>query len=175
MRAAEDSPFEPRPCLRIAVRADVPAVVDVVNLAFEHEGWLIPGPRLDADVAEHEVVGPLLVTFVATLRDAIVGTVRVRFDDDDGAPREIPELGLLAVHPNARGRGLGALLVRAAEGLAFRAGAGAIELYCGRELGLEPYYLGLGYQRIGEDFGPRYGSYRPFTLVTLRRSLGGPS
>ncbi|HSD86114.1 MAG TPA: GNAT family N-acetyltransferase [Kofleriaceae bacterium] len=157
--------------IRFARVSDVPVVVELVNLAFEHEGWLIPGPRLcDAD-ATRELFGPDLITLVATLEDTVVGAVRVRFADEHRQPCATPELGLLAVHPDAQARGLGSMLVRAAERLARGAGCDAIELKCGRELGLEAYYKALGYEWVDEEFGPKFGSYRPFTLVTLQRRL----
>ena len=171
MRAAEASGFGACPKIRIAIRADVPAIVELVNRAFEHEAWLIPGPRLHAAEASRELVDPSLVALVATLRDVIVGVVRVRFDDAGRGPRAIPELGLLAVDPDAQGRGIGAMLVRAAEQLARQAGCAAIELHCGRELGLEAYYTALGYAWVAEELGSMFGSYRPFTLVTLQRKL----
>jgi len=172
MRAAEDSPIGTRLGLRVAVRSDVPAIVELVNLAFEHECWLIPGPRLHPAEAYREIIDPSLVTLVATLRDAVVGTVRVQFDDECGRPRANPELGLLAVHPRAQGRGIGTMLVRAAERLARLGGCAAIELHCGRELGLEAFYRSLGFEWVAEHFGSKFGSHRPFTLVTLQRRLG---
>ena len=155
--------------LRGAVSSDVPALVDLVNAAFEHERWLIPGPRLPSADGARELLGAGLVTLVATLADELVGTVRVRFEDEHGADLVTPELGYLAVHPAAQGRGIGSRLVRAAEEVARCAGCDAIELRCGRELGLEPYYAALGFERVAEELASRYGSYRPFTLVTLER------
>lgn len=160
------------PTLREAVGPDVTTLVQIVNEAFDHERWLLPGPRLRDEDGVRELLGPEVVTIVAAVERELVGLVRVRLQDERGETLATPELGLLAVRSAAQGCGIGARLVRAAEEVARCAGRDAIELRCGRELGLEVYYQSLGYARIGEQLAAHFGSYRPFTLVTLERRWG---
>lgn len=164
-RGAEES------ALRFVRPRDVPALVDLVNRAYEHERWLIPGPRLLARDVDREWFAPHIMAIVATMRGAPIGTVRVRFADEHGRALAIPELGLLAVDPTIQRRRIGKQLVRGAEDIARNSGHAVIELRCGHELGLEAYYRALGYERVDAEYGTKFGSFQPFTLVTMRRRL----
>lgn len=152
--------------IRAASLADVPGLVPVVNRAYEHERWLIPGPRTTERELAAEILEERSVVLVASVADAPVGTVRVRPLEPEEA-----ELGLLAVDPALHHRGLGAALVAAAERWGKEAGFLALRLECGRELGLVPFYAGLGYTVVKEDLGVHLSSFRPFTLVTMRKEL----
>ena len=109
---------------------------------------------------------------VAEHGDELVGVVRVRVVRDRAASG-VATLGLLAVEPGRQGRGVGARLVAAAERTAAAAGCAQIDLACGRELGMDDFYSALGYGTIATDWGARWGSTLPFTLVTMRKELRG--
>jgi len=78
-------------------------------------------------------------------------------------------LGKLAVRRDARGRGIGAALVRRALAMAADEGATAVELQVRVELvENRAWFAGLGFVRSGES---AHAGYRRPTSVTMRRSL----
>jgi ribosomal protein S18 acetylase RimI-like enzyme len=99
----------------------------------------------------------LAVVLVAIEDGRIVGTVTLeldgRIDDDHGtlAPDEA-HIRMLGVHPYARGRGIGPLLMAACEDRARTAGRTLITLNtAGRMEAAQRMYGSLGYER-GEDW-----------------------
>jgi predicted N-acetyltransferase YhbS len=169
-------PREPSAALRAQTRIrparpdDVAELLEIINLAYVRERWLIPGPRIDLAELEHELASPQSSFLVAESGGQRQGTVRVRWtiDDPDAA---VPQLGLLAVHPRAQGAGLASLLVQALESLVSDAGHDALYLECGRELGLTGYYERLGYCEVRASIAERWGSKQPFALVTMKKAL----
>lgn len=105
--------------LRPAADGDVPAVVDLVQLAYRGEGgWtteahLVDGHRTDAAEVRGMLADPAVTLLVAESEGAILGCCYTHRDpaDADGATRA--ELGLFAVHPAAQSRGLGGRLLEA--------------------------------------------------------------
>ena len=97
------------------------------------------------------------IVLVAIEDDRIVGTVTLeldgRIDDDHGtlAPHEA-HIRMLGVRPDARGRGIGSLLMAACEERARTAGRTLITLNtAGRMEAAQRMYGALGYDR-GEDW-----------------------
>lgn len=97
------------------------------------------------------------IVLVATEDGRILGTVTLeldgRIDDDHGtlAPDEA-HIRMLGVHPDARGRGIGALLMSASEARARTAGRTLVTLNtAGRMEAAQRMYESLGYER-GEDW-----------------------
>jgi predicted GNAT family N-acyltransferase len=74
----------------------------------------------------------------------VVGTCRVLIDHETG------RLGRMAVDPAARGRGLGAAILAAAERSATVAGARLMRLHAQRYI--EHLYAAAGYRPYGEPF-----------------------
>jgi predicted N-acetyltransferase YhbS len=158
------SPTDVAPCVRCARKGELLALVATINRAFTREAWLIPGPRISLDELVLDVVRAGTTLLVAHQDGEIAGVVRVRT-----AP-PIAEIGLLGVEPARQGRGIGALLMGAAERAAAGAGCKEMELLCGRELGMDAYYAALGYRAIAAAWGAHFGSLSPFTLVTMRKA-----
>ncbi len=154
--------------LREAKLADVAELVRLVNLAFEREAWLIPGPRVTLAELTFDVMDPSAVVMVAELDRALGGILRARLDGPD-SEGPYPSLGLLAVHPDAQRRGLGAKLVASGEDAARH--RRIVHLQCGRELGMERFYERLGYEVVAVEFGRHFGSTQPFSLITMRKVL----
>ena len=107
-------------------------------------------------MADVEARAGLARVLVATEAGRIVGTVTLeldgRIDDDHGtlAPDEA-HIRMLGVHPDARGRGIGALLMAACEQRARSAGRTLITLNtAGQMEAAQRMYESLGYER-GED------------------------
>ena len=157
--------------IRSARREDVPALTGVVNRAFAHEEWLIPGPRVTepALLADLDASGTVLL--LAAQGDRILAAVRVSPHKDG---ERVAEMGLLSVDPEAQGTGIGTRLVAAAEDWARSEGHRRMRLRCGVELGLATYYSRLGYRAVLEDVGAHFNARRPFTLVTMEKDLADP-
>ncbi len=152
---------------------------DIVNAAYE-EGeaglWLPGHVRVTATAIARCIARGELAAAHADAR--VVGCVRV-----------LPgELGLLAVAPDATGRGVGGALVAFAEETARARGADAmrLELLVPR-VGTHPakerlhkWYTRLGYRVVGRaEFGSAYPEIAPrlgvpCDLVVYEKSLGGP-
>lgn len=93
--------------------------------------------------------------FIACLGDEVVGAVRVvieppGFEGTDAAHGAITHLGRLAVLPEQRGQGIGALLVAAVESHAESIGLSAV--YLGAQAHALGFYEALGYRAYGEEF-----------------------
>ena len=147
--------------LRPATEADVAAITDLVDAAYQpyvERIGMRPGP-MDEDY--REVVGYLQVT-VAESEGALVGVLVLGTTPDGFLIHNV------AVHPAHRGKGLGRALLELAESEARKAGFDSIYLFTHEGL-LESRAL---YERIG------YVEYerRPlegFSLVFMRKALAG--
>ncbi len=104
--------------------------------------------------------------FVAVQGDLLVGTVLLFPADShltgpDGVEVSLiwPEIRLLAVVPTARGRGVGAALIRECLRRAQRAGAGAVTLHTTDIMRVaQDMYVRMGFDRAPEiDFQPAPG------------------
>lgn len=145
--------------LRPARNEDADGIRAVVAAAYEHYIERMgkpPGPMLDdyeRVVREHRVR-------VAVEGDAIIG-VAVLIESDDGIL-----LDNVAVSPDHQGRGLGRLLIEAAEEEARDLGYGSIELYT-HELMTENIAL---YTRMGyREFARR--TVKGYDRVYMRKPL----
>lgn len=96
--------------------------------------------------------------FVAVEDRSVVGTCRVLLRDG------VARLGRMAVEPDERGRGLGALLLAEAERGALAAGATQVRLHA--QAKAVPLYARGGYEQVGEPFVEEGIDH-----VTMERSL----
>ena len=141
----------------------MPAVVQLINQAYQRETWLLPGPRMDEPRLYEELHDAATTLILAEIDDALAGGVRLR---EDGA-----YFGLLAVAPHAQGNGLASMLVVRAEAEAIARGRDVLHMDCAKELGLPAFYESLGYVVDSEELGTRWGSLQPFTLVLMSKAL----
>ena len=86
--------------------------------------------------------------FVAEDAAGIVGTVQVILDQPENQPHRA-DIAKMLVHRRARGRGLGAALMRAAEEGARTAGKSLLVLDTATGSDAERLYRRLGWQRVG--------------------------
>jgi N-acetylglutamate synthase-like GNAT family acetyltransferase len=132
---------------RRARERDIPALVQLINHAYEIEAFFVSGDRTDvAEVAELYAAGDFFVLDGAP--DApLVGCVYVAARPDARA-----YLGLLSVEPGAQKAGVGRRLVEVAETHARGLGARFMELRVVdvREE-LPVWYEKLGYKMTGEE------------------------
>lgn len=136
----------PRPdesvSLRVALRADIPALVRLINAAFVVEQFVFEGDRINAEETRAFMeTGSFLVAEGA---DGFAGCVYLEIRDGRGY------LGLLAVDPARQGTGLGRKLVGAAEDYFRNQECCAVDLrVISQRTPLPPFYRRLGYVEIG--------------------------
>lgn len=94
--------------------------------------------------ADRDGLDDLAIQIVAVESGRVIGTCRVLVDGDVG------RLGRMAVETGARGRGLGAAILAAAERSARDAGARLMRLHAQRYI--EDMYAAAGYTPYGEPF-----------------------
>ncbi len=97
-----------------------------------------------APAAERDGLDDQAIQIVAVESGRVIGTCRVLVDG------EIARLGRMAVEARARGRGIGAAILAAAERSARRAGARLMRLHAQRYV--EDLYVAAGYIARGEPF-----------------------
>jgi ribosomal protein S18 acetylase RimI-like enzyme len=169
---------------RRAVRADVPAIVSLVESAYRGDasrvGWtteadLLDGQRTDADEVAHLVDGPRTQILLAEGAGGLLGCVLLK---DEGARVYI---GMFAVRPGGQGQGVGRALLAEVERVSreelHRREARMTVLVQRTEL--IAWYERRGYQRTGEHEpfpydDPRMGLPRRDDLQfeVLRKQLG---
>jgi predicted N-acetyltransferase YhbS len=126
-----------------AYRLEQPA--DAPTIDALHEQLFPPGWRKRAAaVLRDGVPADPDLSFVATISDAIVGSVRMTPITIGGRPALL--LGPLVVRPECKGQGAGRKLVRIALEAAAKAGHAVVML-----VGDLPYYGPLGFEFLGRD------------------------
>lgn len=156
--------------MRIRLLADEPWAVEPLARAF-FEAWPgVPGQAsLEATVARFEACrnrDALPLALVAVEGGEAAGTVGLRMDSISTRPALGPWLAALWVEPARRGRGLGARLVRAAEGEARRLGLAT--LHAGTSTA-ESLFVRLGWRVVERT------TYHGEALAILRWEAGGPA
>ncbi len=166
------------PSIRPATAADVPAIVALINRAYRgdtaragwtHEADYLSGPRLDVTEVDAIVADPAGVMLLAENDSGLVACIQVR---DAGGGTAY--LGLLAVEPSTQARGLGRVMLAAAEDHARTIGATRIEMtVVNRRTELIGYYERRGYKRTGEvrPFPPELIEAVPLTLLVLTKPV----
>jgi GNAT superfamily N-acetyltransferase len=137
-----------------ALRGLVPALSDILAdcvAGGASVSFMAPYSRSDAaafwsKVAEAADAGTVSV-IVAELDGRAVGTVQVAYDMPPNQPHR-GEVRKLLVHRAARGRGIGTLLMQAAEREAAAHGRSLLVLDTA-SAAAEHIYAGLGWQRVG--------------------------
>ena len=146
--------------------ADVPALVRIVNAAFQVEASFVRGERTDeGEIRTRLAKGRFLVA-----------------EDGEGPPRgcvvlegdrEPGTFGLLSVSPEVQGRGLGRRLVALAEAHLLAAGRSEVEIAVVSERReAMAFYSTLGYVPVGTAPFPRPEILKvPCHFVRMRRDL----
>lgn len=134
------------PRIREARIGDIPTLVNLIrSLGYEvdEEGL---GARL------HDLAGQGRPPLVAET-DRIVGCITLGMTPVLHRPRPVGRMTMLVVAEDARGRGFGRLLVKAAEDRLREAGCGLIEVTSNlRRADAHAFYERLGYERTSYRF-----------------------
>jgi GNAT superfamily N-acetyltransferase len=151
--------------IREADAADLPSLLELVNAAYRPaEGHLIEGDRLsELELRDHFARGRFLIASRDGEPPAACVFVEPKAD-------RRASLGLLAVDPSAQRRGLGRIMMAAAERLCLTAGCHAIDiLIVNLRTELPPFYASMGFVPDGttpfED--PRQLTPLHFIRMTL--------
>ena len=165
MTAPTNAP-EPLASIRKATERDLPALTRLINAAFVVEQVAFDGDRVDEiGVRGYMSRGHFLL---AENSDSFVGCVFIEQRGDRAY------LGLLSVEPTLQGRGLGRLLVAAAEELARSLGSHIMDLriISPRADQLLPFYERLGYTFIrNEPYPPTVVAKIPSHYLLMSKSL----
>ncbi len=154
--------------LRPAHPGDLPAIKDVIDLAYRVEDFFIDGNRTDG-----EDLAALLRQHTFLLAESpereLLGSVFVRVTPPRGY------FGMLSVHPVAQGSGLGRFLVRAAERYCRDRGCTDMDLsVVNLRSELRPWYARLGYAECGTEPFVETGKLKqPAHFVLMTRRIDG--
>jgi GNAT superfamily N-acetyltransferase len=144
---------------------DVESLVRLINSAFRVEQPFIEGDRIDAEgVRSYMTKGKFLVVEDS---DGLAGCVYVEIRRDRGY------LGLLGVHSQRQGTGLGRKLMDAAENFFREAGCVAVDLrIISARAPLPAFYRHLGYRETGTaPFAPDVPLKVPCHYILMSKSL----
>ena len=171
------SPYKITP----AVPAEMPSLVKLVNSAYRgdaaRQGWTHEADLIEGNSRTNEkdllslVSDPQSVILLCKIANALAGSVYLKRQGSD------LYLGMLSVAPHLQGKGIGKLLLTAAEDYAREQGCGAIKMtVISVRSELIAWYGKYGYRPTGErepfpdnnEFGtPR----QPLEFVVLKKTL----
>ena len=131
--------------VRMATTADAALVTGLLKAFFSHEGRVVPHLAQNVDA----ILDDPGRGFFTIADEAGVASTTIRISASGGASAEIEEIW---VQPSARGRGLGARLLRTAIAECRRRGIESIELRVtpdDQELGIPDFYAKQGFEHGG--------------------------
>ncbi len=144
---------------------DVPAIVALVNAAYEVEAFFVEGPRVESEEIERDQRAGRL--FVGRSRSgALEGCVFYEGRSSHGY------FGLLAVDPRAQGRGLGRQLVAFVEDRAREEGLERMRIaVVNLRTELPAWYEALGYRSVGTEAFESPRKRQPAHFVIYEKQL----
>ena len=153
--------------LRQATAADIPAMMEVVNAAFEVEAFFVNRPRTHLQqLAEHLQSGHFLLAHQGA---QLLASVYCELRGQRGY------IGMLAVHPGHQHTGLGRAMMQAAESFLRASGCCVAELsVVSVRTPLLPLYRKLGYVEVGAEEPPeelRQKLTTPVQLIKMEKPL----
>lgn len=152
--------------IRTAQDEDIPAIVELVNLAYRVEDFFINGNRThEGEVRELLEDDDFLLA--EDEQGRLMACVHVATKGEHGY------FGMLSVHPEAQGTGLGRQMIAAAEGRARDCGCEAMDItYVNLREELPPFYSKFGYRETGAiPFPHPWKLTQPAHLVTMSKPL----
>jgi GNAT superfamily N-acetyltransferase len=157
--------------VRVATSADVDALVTVINRAYRVEDFFVFGDRIGAADVAAKMAGTgalfLVSDDAASEQTRLASAVYVRVTGDRGY------FGPLAVDPECQGRGLGKLMVAAAESHCRAQGCRHMDIdVVNLRTELTPFYDALGYTVTGtKEFPTPERLRRPAHLILMTKAI----
>lgn len=155
--------------VRHATRDDLPALVRLINRAYRVEEFFVVGDRTSEPELVQRLAKPAAAFLVIDDEQPgrLAGAVLVEIRGERGY------FGMLSVDPDCQKRGLGRLLVRAAEDHCRAAGCRFMDLdVVNLRLELPAFYRSLGYEDAGRaPFPAEERLRREAHLVIMSRAL----
>jgi len=153
--------------LREANESDIPAIMEVVNAAFEEEAFFVNRPRTHrAQLAEHFRSGHFLLAYHG---EQLIASVYYEVRGERGY------IGMLAVHPRQQHSGIGRIMMRAVEQILRSLGCKLAELsVVDLRTALTDAYRRLGYSEAGVEEPPeelRQKLTMPVQLIKMEKQL----
>ena len=152
--------------IRLATRDDIPAIVSLVNLAFQIESFFLMHDRTNVDqVSQMFEKGEYLLA--ETSERSLLGVVYFE------KQAERAYFGMLSVDPARKGTGLGRLLIETVEEHGRAKGCVAMDItVVNLRTELPPYYRRFGYEISGTLPPPEaMRSRSPCHLLRMSKSL----
>jgi GNAT superfamily N-acetyltransferase len=138
---------EPKPKIREAKPGDAEALVVLIAL-LEHDVEVKGVRKRIASLAKQD-----LAPLVATLDKQVVGLCGIHRMIAIHRPKPVGRINILAVAETARGKGIGRMLVEAAETKLREDGCGIVEVTCNDRLAkAHAFYRHMGYERTSIRF-----------------------
>ena len=159
--------------LRFATEADIPALVTLINTAFQVEKFFKIGERTDeADLAAHLESGRFLL-----LEDeaGIAGSVYIEIRPAGTGGQARGYFGMLSVDPARQRGGIGRRLIAAAEEFCREQGCHFMEItIVNLRTELPPLYEKFGYRITGEAPFPsdQMPVSQPCSFLLMEKELG---
>jgi N-acetylglutamate synthase-like GNAT family acetyltransferase len=151
--------------IRLAEAEDVPAIVKLVNVAYEVEKFFVEGDRTSIEVVRALMRKGLFLVGV-TEDGRVVACVYL---ERRGARAYF---GMLAVDPVAQGQGWGRRMVEAAEQRALQDGCVAMDIrVVNLRTELPPFYARLGYASLGTEAAEDPRATQPFYFIRMSKPL----
>jgi GNAT superfamily N-acetyltransferase len=153
--------------LREATAPEASAITAVINAAFVVERFFVDGDRTTEDEVRALLSKGRFLVAPSAAPGALDGCVYFEARGDRGY------FGLLAVDPAHKGKGLGRLLVAAAEDELRRAGCRVADIrVADLRAELPPFYRRLGYEETGmEPFPPGIVTRQPCRFILMSKTL----
>jgi ribosomal protein S18 acetylase RimI-like enzyme len=157
--------------VRRARPSDAAALTALVNRAYSVEASFVDGERTSAD----EIAGLVAAGGFLVLPYPHGIAAAVRFQPP-GARPELPAnaayFGMLSVHPELQGMGLGRRLVQVVEAMAEATGATMMRLrMVNLREELSRWYKSLGYREVGTTPYPSRAVKRPCHFIEMAKPL----